>query len=72
MGVNKRLDKGMNTYSFALRLDMRMYEKILKLKIVQGDTGSFNKWINKLIGEIINTHEGEIVGYTVDRDDSDF
>lgn len=72
MAGKKRLDNGVDTYSVLLRLDRRMYEKLLKLKIVMGDGGSFNKWMNKVIGDVVHEHEGEISGYSVDVDNTDF
>lgn len=52
-----------------IRFDRSIYEKLLKLKIGRGDKGSFNRWINKEMGRVVNENEILIKGYEVDYSD---
>lgn len=70
MGRPKKAED--NLFVFSMRMEKSIYEKMIKLKIVRGDTGSFNRWVNKMLADVVNRYEGEIRGYKVDNENSDF
>jgi len=61
-----------NLYRVVLRVDKGFYSQLLKLKIMEGNKDSFNKWMNKVLARVLNENKGLISGYTVHDEDDDF
>jgi hypothetical protein len=67
--TDKRMNRGKDLIRMGFRIDRDTYERLLKLKISEGDTGSFNRYLNKILSEHTVRHEVAIKGYEVTYDD---
>ena len=67
----KRMQKGVDLVYFSLGIERYTYERLLKLKIAEGDNSSFTKWVNRKMTKIVNENETLIKGYEVDHSDFD-
>lgn len=69
--MGKRLQKGVDMVRLTLNIERMTYEKLLRLKIAEGDDSGFTKWLNKKLAGVINSNEVLIKGYEVDNSDFD-
>ena len=68
----KRIQKGSDLVRVNFWMERSTYERLLKLKIAEGDGSSFTKWLNKVLAKVVNDNEVLIRGYKVDDKESDF
>ena len=54
------------TVSMLNRIDKHVYEKLLRLKIVEGANISFNKYVNRILAGYVNENGVKIEGREID------
>ena len=59
------------TVSMLNRIDKNVYEKLLRLKVVEGSTISFNKYVNRILAGYVNDNAVKIEGREIDYSDFD-
>jgi hypothetical protein len=65
----KRVQKGVDRVSINFHIERNTYEKLIKLKIAEGDDSSFTKFLNKKMAQLVNANKVLIEGYEVDYSD---
>lgn len=63
------MKKGIDSVKILLNIERYTYEKLLKLKIAEGDNSSFTKWLNKKMTKVVSDNEVLIKGYEIDHSD---
>ena len=62
----KRLNSGELTVVTTVRVKKVTYEKLLRLRIVEGNTSTVNKFITGILLRYVMEHEGMIEGRELD------
>lgn len=67
--VKERLARGVDLIRINFGIERDTYEKLMRLKIVEGDKSSFTKYLNKKLAQEITRNKALLDGYEVDYSD---